>query len=430
MAWHYRDFRWHFPRQPVSSGSAGKLTSAMSASFCNVALPVPLRKTFTYEIPEGMRASVEIGCRVLVPFRRKSLIGVVVECAENAPADTKLREIARVVDVIPALTPKLLELGQWIANYYLAPIGEVFRSMLPPTTEFASRREIVVTAAGHSRQEEFKKNFLLAEDSGEEGRALAELCKREKPFPLVNIAKSGISAELIQRLERRGLVEIGEITRCRKRKTQRIVAWKGEVETRRGDAQKLERLRLLLETDRGPLPLPQLLKVAKVSRSFVERLLRDGALTSWEEALDPAEDPFDTGYEPPAHALNPSQESAFSAIRARFELREFGVQLLHGVTGSGKTEVYLRAVQDALARGKTAIVLVPEIALTLWLGRQCRAWFGAQFESVVVLHSALSDVERAQAWWRVRHGEARVVVSTRSAVFAPLENIGLIIVDE
>src|SRR5215470_11426886 len=402
----------------------------MSASFCNVALPVPLRTTFTYAIPEGMRASVQVGCRVLVPFRKKSLVGVVVECVEKPPANTKLREITRLIDVIPALTPKLLELGQWIANYYLAPIGEVFRSMLPPITELTSRREIAVTSAGRSHYAELKKNFLIAADSGEEGRILMGLCKKEKPFPFANVAKSGISVELIQRLQRRALIEIREVTKGRKRKTQRIVAWKGEGEVKRADTEKLERLRLLLETERGPLPLSQLLKLANVSRSFAERLLRDKLLTSWEEPLDPAEDPFDTGYEPPAHTLNPAQESAFGAIRERFELGEFGVQLLHGVTGSGKTEVYLRAVQDTLARGKTAIVLVPEIALTLWVGRQCRAWFGAQFEGVVVLHSALSDVERARAWWRVRHGEARVVVGTRSAVFAPVENLGLVIVDE
>jgi primosomal protein N' (replication factor Y) len=159
-------------------------------------------------------------------------------------------------------------------------------------------------------------------------------------------------------------------------------------------------------------------------------MLRDGLVESWEERIDPAEDPFDSGYQAPAHNLNPDQESAFSAIRARFELGEFGVLLLHGVTGSGKTEVYMRSVQETLARGKTALVLVPEIALTLWVGRQCRAWFGARFEGVAVLHSALSDVERAREWWRVRHGEARVVVGTRSAVFAPLQNLGLIIVDE
>jgi primosomal protein N' (replication factor Y) len=186
----------------------------------------------------------------------------------------------------------------------------------------------------------------------------------------------------------------------------------------------------MLLLQRGALPLTQLLKLASVSRAFVERLLREGKLQAWEETLDPAEDPFDVGYTPPAHTLNPEQEHAFSAIRARFELGEFGVQLLHGVTGSGKTEIYLRAVQDALARGKTAIVLVPEIALTLWMGRQCRAWFGARFEGVAVLHSALSDIERAREWWRVRNGEARVIVGTRSAIFAPAEKLGLVIVDE
>ncbi|HWZ98512.1 MAG TPA: primosomal protein N' [Candidatus Dormibacteraeota bacterium] len=430
MAWHRCDLRWHFSHQPVSFGSAGTLTNEMSASFCNVALAVPLRTTFTYSIPETLRASVQPGCRVLVPFRKKNLVGVVIEVLEKAPDGTKLRDITRIIDLIPALTPKLLELGQWIANYYLAPIGEVFRSMLPPLTELASRREVALTTAGRVLAEEQGRNFLLAGSGGGESRALAELFKKGKALSLAAAVKLDISADLLQRLQRRGLVEIRETVKGRKRKTQRIIAWKGEGTGKPGETEKLERLRALLETERGPLPMPQLLRLARVSRSLIERLIREGVLTSWEEPLDPAEDPFDSGYEPPAHTLNPAQESAFGQIRARFELGEFGVQLLHGVTGSGKTEVYLRAVQDTLARGKTAIVLVPEIALTLWVGRQCRAWFGAQFEGVVVLHSALSDVERAREWWRVRHGEARVVVGTRSAVFAPLENLGLIIVDE
>src|SRR6202008_1101854 len=214
--------------------------------------------------------------------------------------------------------------------------------------------------------------------------------------------------------------------------TQQVVGWKPTDASASTEklGEKEKRIRALLETERGPLPVAQLLKLAHVSRALIERMFRDGLLEGWEEPIDPAEDPFDAGYTPPAHELNETQERAFKAIRARFELGEFGVQLLHGVTGSGKTEVYLRSGQDALARGKTAIVLVPEIALTLWIGRQCRAWFGARFEGVAVLHSALSEIERAREWGRVRNGEARVIVGTRSAIFAPVDNLGLVIVDE
>jgi primosomal protein N' (replication factor Y) len=404
----------------------------MSSPFCNVALPVPLRTTFTYAVPEALRDSLQPGSRVLVPFRKKSLVGVVVELAENAPADTKIREVSRTLEFLPALTPKLLELAQWIASYYLAPIGEVFRAMLPPLTELKSQREILLTDAGRQATEGLSGGQLSHGLSETEAAFLAKLRAKKGILLQGPSTKLGIGDAILQKLQRHGLLEIRETMLGRKRRTQRIVAWKAAINGSSPQTlgEKEECVRALLQTERGPLPLPQLLKLAKVTRSLIDRMLRDGLLESWEEAIDPAEDPFDAGYTPPAHELNPEQESAMKEIRARFELGEFGVQLLHGVTGSGKTEVYLRAVQDTLARGKTAIVLVPEIALTLWIGRQCRSWFGARFEGVAVLHSALSDVERAREWWRVRNGEARVVVGTRSAVFAPLENVGLIIVDE
>ncbi len=427
---------------------ADTLHVEMSSPFCNVALPIPLRSTFTYAIPEVLRESVQPGSRVLVPFRKKSLVGVVVEFAESAPAGTKIREIARVLDFTPALTPKLIELANWIAGYYLAPIGEVFRAMLPPVTELKSQRQIILSNAGREATESLSGGELSHGLNGLEVAFLRKLNEKQKMLSLSSAANQGIDAAALQKLQKQGLIEIRESVQGRRQRTQRVIAWKGDhstsdqslkqnsqqednAETQSAQRKRREeKIRELLETERGPLPLPQLLKFAQVTRAVIERMLRDGILESWEEPIDSAEDPFDTGYTPPAHELNTEQESAMKLIRARFELGEFGVQLLHGVTGSGKTEVYLRAVQDTLAHGKTAIILVPEIALTLWIGRQCRAWFGARFEGVAVLHSALSDVERAGEWWRVRNGEARVVVGTRSAVFAPLENIGLIIVDE
>jgi primosomal protein N' (replication factor Y) (superfamily II helicase) len=402
----------------------------MSLSFCNVALPVPLRTTFTYAVPESLREIVQPGTRVIVPFRKKAMVGVVVELTDRAPEDTKIREITKALDRVPALTPKLIELGHWIANYYLAPVGEVFRAMLPPVIEMRTQRLIVLTEAGRAAVASLSGGQLTHGLSRNEVEFLAKLATKKEPSPSGSAAKLGVDADALDRLRRLGLIEIRETMLGRKAKTQRVIAPKSGAQISGGDLdEKSLRVRSTL-TERGPLPMPLLLKLAGVSRALVERMLRDGLLESWEERVDPAEDPFDVGYEARAHELNAEQESAFGAIRARFELGEFGVLLLHGVTGSGKTEVYMRSVQETLARGKTAIVLVPEIALTLWVGRQCRAWFGARFEGVAVLHSALSDVERAREWWRVRHGEARVVVGTRSAVFAPLDNLGLIIVDE
>src|SRR5690242_14472538 len=405
----------------------------MNCSFCNVALPVPLRTTFTYEVSESMRGTVQVGSRVLVPFRKKSLVGVVVEFIEAAPEGTKAREISRVLDFVPALSPKLIELANWIANYYLAPVGEVFRAMLPPLTELKSQRQVLLTETGREVSYSLSGGEISHGLTSAEAAFLAKLKEKKGAVLLASQSKLRIDLSSLQKLQRLGLIEIRESLQTQKRKTLRVIAWKNAAAT--GEpikplVEKEERIRTLLEIERGPLPLPQLLRLANVTRSLIDRMLRDGLLESWEEPLDPAEDPFDSGYTPPAHELNAEQESALKEIRARFELGAFGVQLLHGVTGSGKTEVYLRAVQDTLARGKTAIILVPEIALTLWIGRQCRGWFGARFEGVAVLHSALSDVERAREWWRVRNGDARVVVGTRSAIFAPLENVGLVIVDE
>src|SRR5229473_4585214 len=130
--------------------SPDTLHAGMSPPFCNVALPVPLRTTFTYSVPEALRDSVRPGSRVLVPFRNKSLVGVVVECVQHAPPTTKIREISKILDFLPAVTPKLIELGHWIAGYYLAPVGEVFRAMLPPVTELRTERKIVLTDAGRA----------------------------------------------------------------------------------------------------------------------------------------------------------------------------------------------------------------------------------------------------------------------------------------
>ncbi|HXN22085.1 MAG TPA: primosomal protein N' [Candidatus Dormibacteraeota bacterium] len=411
----------------------------MEAWYCDVALPVPLRTVFTYAIPTALRDAVLPGCRVVVPFGRRSMVGVVVGRSAKLPDIAQFKEIVQVLDPCPALSPQLLELGRWLADYYVAPPGEVFRAMLPPLVEVRTKRELAITAAGKEAVLNLSSRETLTSSEKDELAFLMRLSEAGVASKPKRTRKDPLSQAIMTRLMRRGWVESRERTEKRKGRLQKIVSWNAQWSPSSPDSSHLpeskffvaiERIRHMLQQERGPLPLSQLLKLTATSRTFVERLIARGALESWEEPLDPAEDSFDADFTPPANVLNPEQAYAVDEIRSWLDTQKFTVGLLHGVTGSGKTEVYLRSIQETLARGQTALVLVPEIALTLWVGRQCRAWFGARFEGVAVLHSALSDSERAGEWWRVRHGEARVVVGTRSAVFAPLEKLGLIIVDE
>src|SRR5580765_3848087 len=190
----------------------------MSSPFCNVALPIPLRTTFTYAIPDSLRDSVQPGSRVLVPFRNKSLVGVVVECVQHAPPAPKIREITKTIDFLPALTPKLLDLAHWIAGYYLAPVGEVFRAMLPPVTELRTQRQIVLTESGRSASK--KEPAAPRSLDPQQHALLAHLRDKEGVIPLAWAAKFGVDDAALQRLRRSGLIEIRESMLGRKTKTQ------------------------------------------------------------------------------------------------------------------------------------------------------------------------------------------------------------------
>jgi primosomal protein N' (replication factor Y) len=402
--------------------------------YCEVALPVPLRSTFSYAVPSALNGETLVGRRVVVPFRNRPMIGVALAESDQAPDPARIksgiREIAEVMDPVPALPPKLLELGHWISRYYLAPIGEAFRAMLPPEIELRHDREYALTDAGRAHLEQLAAAPALADIENAERSLLHRFEKSGEPLTSAAINRMPGGEAVAEQLVRRGYLTPRDVVRHRKARTQKIVAWNpanaaGESSAKPDPAEG--KIREVLTATRGPLPLHLLVEKAGVSRSAILRLEKKGRLLTWEEALTTPEDSWDTDFTPPANVLNAEQKEALGEIWRWLVAGKFAAALLHGVTGSGKTEVYLGAIEAALSRGKTAIVLVPEIALTLWVGRLVRARFG---EQVAVLHSALPDIERAREWWRVRHGHVRVVVGTRSAIFAPLENLGLIIVDE
>jgi len=390
--------------------------------FAEIALPVPLRSTFTYAVPAALNGEPLIGRRVVVPFGRRAMTGVALAESDRPPGDLpRIKEIAEVMDPLPALPPKLIELGHWISRYYLAPIGEAFRSMLPPEIELRHDREYSLTDSGRAYLRDLAST---AELTGEERSESAILQKFEAS--LAGKRRKRIDEAAAEKLVRRGYVTAREVLLQRKTRTQKIVRWNPNAADKpSGEPER--RVREVLADAGAPLPLEVVIRRAAVTPAVARRLELAHMLLSWEEPITPGEDPWDTDFAPPANVLNEEQNHALAEIWRWIVAGKFAPALLHGVTGSGKTEVYLGAIQAALSRGKTAIVLVPEIALTLWVGRLVRARFG---DSVAVLHSALPDVERAREWWRVRRGEAKVVVGTRSAVFAPLESLGLIIVDE
>jgi len=401
----------------------------MTPRYCEVALPVPLRSTFTYAVPVSFQNEDLVGRRVLVPFRNRAMVGVGLSVSDRAPAIARVKEISEPLDPIAALPPKLIELGHWISRYYLAPIGETFRAMLPPEIELRHDREYWLTDSGRAYFEELAAG---AENTDVETSELEFLGRFVGTGEKTNAIQSAAVRRLpggeaaAERFVRRGYLAARDMVHRRKTRSHKIVAWNPAKEEPAANAAE-EAVREVLTATRGPLPLALLTKKAQVSRAVIHRLEKQGRVLTWEEPLTVEEDSWDTDFAPPTNILNAEQKLALAEIWRWLVAGKFAAGLLHGVTGSGKTEVYLGAIEAAISRGKTAIVLVPEIALTLWVGRLVRARFG---ETVAVLHSGLPDVERAREWWRVRHGQASIVVGTRSAVFAPLENLGLIIVDE
>jgi primosomal protein N' (replication factor Y) len=349
--------------------------------------------------------------------------------SEKAPDVKRVLEIAELLDPVPALSPKLLELGQWISRYYVAPIGESIRAMLPPDTKLRFDREYWITEIGRAYLQDLSGSEELTDVEKAEFAFLKHFEKsddRENSILSARVRRMSGGESSAHALIRRGYLASREVAKTRTTRTQQIVAWNHENPDAPANESEL-RAKEILTVTYGPLPANKLLEAAKISRALLSRMGKTGRVRIWDEPLTAADDPWDTDFTPPRNELNSEQKQALAEVWRWIVAGKFEAALLHGVTGSGKTEVYLGAIEAALSRGKTAIVLVPEIALTLWVGRLVRAKFG---EAVAILHSGLPDVERAREWWRVRRGEARVVVGTRSAVFAPLDNLGLIIVDE
>ena len=397
--------------------------------FCDVAVPVPLDMAFTYKIPDGMGPVV--GGRVLVPFRQQRTTGIVVELHDRKPTVTA-KNVISVLDAAPVLDSFLLRLGRWIADYYLAPIGDVFRTMLPLSAEFKK-------SIGYRITEEGQMALHLAGMSGSSARSRRTPDEQAAEFRVLDYlsnsdvdmvraetlrSATNISRQVLEGMVRKKWLIREDLSAPQDAKrTIRVAVLKS------AEGKLNENQRTIVETlaaNTGKLSL-EALQSLEVPRSTLGTLVRRGLVEIVEEPADftisrskPRSSPFDFD-------LNSAQKSALKQLRESVDSRKFSGMLLHGVTGSGKTAVYLAGMRSVLDAGRSAILLVPEIGLTPAVAADLHQIFG---DEVAILHSALSDKERAEQWHRIKRGESRMVVGTRSAAFAPVNDLALIIVDE
>jgi len=408
-----------------------------SYRFCDVSLPVPLDQPFTYALPETLQHRVQPGSRIVVPFGPRKLTGVILNCHDDPPA-VATREAMRLIDAEPVLNSELLALGRWIAGYYCAPLGEVLRSMLPLASEIRSGKIWSLTDSGRDAA----RQLML--DASPEDPAVQVLRMLEKrPLSSAYLSKAlPLADKAVKSLERRGFivaeqvqterdplrapsdrlrVELSAVTEPRASASggsERSAQTPGDAKLNKSERE----LRAFLELHPGSHHLKDLEDTVKNASTAARSLARKGLVSLTPEPMT-----MPAGAVRARHALNPSQQAAFDEIRAGILEKQFRIFLLHGVTGSGKTEVYLNAIETVVGQGRSALLLVPEIALTPAMAGQFFSRFG---DRVAILHSAFTDVERSEQWRRIRSGAASVVVGTRSGVFAPVTNLGLIVVDE
>ncbi len=393
--------------------------------YCDVSLPVPLDQLFTYRLPETLQHRVQIGCRVFVPFGARKLTGVILNLHDDPPPAGQIaKDVFRLIDEQPVLDCEMIALARWIGAYYCAPLGEVLRGMTPLTGELRSSKIYELTDAGRDAARQL---MLTADDKDAPVRVLQLL--QGRPLTAAYIKQKIPNAvNSLRSLQKKGFVQIEDVQADRD--PMRATAERLRVELASPVGAPIADMKLpkwerellaYLELHPGSHNLAELEIAVKNASQSARSLARKKILNMAPEASPTIADPR------PIRTLNAAQLAAYQRIEAALQKGKFQAFLLEGVTGSGKTEVYLRAIEACVAHGRGALLLVPEIALTPAVACQFLSRFGDQ---VAILHSAFNDVERAEQWRRIQAGKARVVVGTRSGVFAPVRDLGLVVIDE
>jgi primosomal protein N' (replication factor Y) (superfamily II helicase) len=413
-----------------------KLTkNAHPPKYAEIALPLPLRQTFTYSLPLALQDNVKTGARLLVPFGKRQLTGYVVALHEHLSEELEIevesiKDALELVDDVPLVTEEILKLTQWTADYYSASWGEILKASLPAGVNSTSEQIVSITADGRDELLKISAAKLLSTkaqilkllaDNAE--ISMRELCKKFGTSTAQRAVRELVKLNWASTFNRTLTTKV----KPKRRKAVRLLPPEFHSANGKPLTEAQHRIIETLIQESGEIAFAELLDKADASASALQTLEKRGLLQIFVREV--FRDPLKDARLPDSQnlILTGEQQQVFEEIKNALDEKIYKAFLLHGVTGSGKTEIYIRAMKATLEKNKTALMLVPEIALTPVFSRRLRVVFG---EEVAILHSSLSTGERFDEWRRIRSGAARIVIGTRSAVFAPLENIGLIIIDE
>ncbi len=387
--------------------------------YAQVALNIPASKLFTYEIPEHLVPAAAVGKRVFVPFGNRKRTGFIISLRETCEI-AEIKTVSQILDEEPLFDEKDLQFYNWIASYFIYPLGKTLAELIPSGSE--KKDFLWVTSAAESvdaTPSPAQKKILEMIRQYPQGLALKDLIK-----------KSGLkNAAVVRSLQIAGLVRI--TARDKKQlsiRTQKVIRL---LESPPGAVKLTPRQQTIVDCLKkaGPMELRELMDAANASADIMKRLLEKGVVAaSDEEFIRKADLTSSLETQHKNFELNDEQKKALSTIRRFVDEGTFHPVLLHGVTGSGKTEVYLSAIDHVLKTGGTAIYLVPEIALTPQLISRITGRFDS--DAIAILHSGIAENIRYDQWRQIRRGRIKLVIGARSALFAPLANLKLIVVDE
>ncbi|PAU94185.1 primosomal protein N' [Aliifodinibius salipaludis] len=392
--------------------------------YTDIVFPTAVRRQFTYSLPDEFKEDIEVGKRVWVPLQKHKKIGVVVNIHDESP-EFNTRPVQQVLDEKPIISEELLKLTEWIHHFYYCGWGEVIQAALPVGLNFYAQKYL------KARESELP-NFL----NDDEAEIRKEIQQSESY--LLAEAQKRWGDKILDKLVGQKVLEVWEQPAMKMDpSTDKLWQWKGK-ESRKKAKRIVEEheevgknykwvraLKVLLD-----LELPEFQKeltdFEMLEYYTLNRIAEEGLLTYDE--VETTNLSIKLEYDPSQlNTLNEGQQAAFKEIKKSINKESFGSYLLYGITGSGKTEVYIHALKKVLEQGKGGLVLVPEIGLTPQIVKRFHLIFG---DDIAVLHSRLTDRERYDAWRALQKGEKRIAIGARSAVFAPVQNLGLIVVDE